>query len=264
MTIRNFEAKGFFTDNPVIGPGSTPTQKALIDLPIISTTISKEVEETEVEGTVDGTCEVQILDTIITRSTWNVSFEVQKLRSDAIALLMGETWAAAPNSKISNFKMTSVPVIGDPEITDTKLVDAEVDDVKVSVYAGGTWGLPRYLEVVTTGTPTVNQVLLDDTAGTLTFNAGLAGAPIKYSVDEIVASGLESLGIADSPRRLNNLLFRGVLCSTEPEIVMVEMDLSPSGGFELPIGGDPGVTLEYRAVVKGANRSPVRMFRKAA
>lgn len=263
MTIRNFEAKGFFTDNNVIG--ATPNQKALIDLPMISTTISKEVEETEVEGTIDGACEVQILDTIITRTTFNVSFEVQKLRSDTIALLMGETWEAAPNTKISNFKMTAVPLTGPFEVTDSKITSTlTAADVKVSIYAGGAWGLPRYLEVVTTGSPTVNQVRLDAAAGKFVFASGLAGAVIKYSVDEVVASGLESLGVSANPRRLNNLLFRGVLCSTEPEIVMVEMDLSPSGGFELPIGGDPGVTLEYRAVVKGANRSPVRMFRKAA
>lgn len=263
MAVRNYETKGFITDNPVFG--GTPKQKALFDLPMVSSNITLEAETVEVEGTVDGSCNVVITDEIVTRETWTMSLDVQKLRSSTIALMMGEMWEAAPNTVETHFRTVTIPAGTPYEIVDAKIAATTTAlDIKATIIATGPGGLARPLEVVTTGTPTVDQVRLNAADGKLIFAAGLAGATLKYSIDEVAASGWESLGVVATPRKLDKLLFRGILCSTEPEIIMVEADLSKTGGFELPIGGDPGVTLEYRAVVKGANRSPVRMFRKAA
>lgn len=259
MAIRNFEAKGFFTYNNIVGNNS---QKGLVNMPIITTQIQKAVDVTEVEGTVDGSCEIQILDYIRTKTTWTMTFNVQKLRSDVLAILMGEDWKANPNTEVCNFVQTSVG--SGLVVTDSAFTGLSADEVKVTITAGGTWGLPRFLEVITSGSPTVDQVLLDPTGGDLTFHADNAGAPIKYSTVDSVASGWESIGVQASYNEITDLTFCGILCSTEPEIVMVEADLKSNGSFDFTIGGDPGVSLEYRAVAKGANRSPVRMFRKAA
>jgi hypothetical protein len=123
-------------------------------------------------------------------------------------------------------------------------------------------GLIRPLTVVTTAPANTNEVQLDEPNTKLIFHSTHAGASIKYGIKSSYT--VESLGVVDSPIELNDLKFFGVIASTRDEEIIVEVDLSPSGGWELPIGDESSITLEYTAVAKGSNRSAVRFYRQAA
>ncbi|MBL1176852.1 hypothetical protein [Pantanalinema sp. GBBB05] len=254
---------GLFTNDSVI-PASSPTQTALYDIRPVGATLTKEVETRDVRGVVDGTPQSQILDTVTTQVTYGFSVEIESIDSGTLALMFGETWGASASYTGKKLKRVTVPSASPYEITDTELADLTAADIQVMLAANSsTGGLIRPLQVVTGGAPAnTNEVQLDEANTKLVFHSTHAGASIKYGHKE--AYTVESLGVVASPIALDDLKFFGVIATTRDEEIIVEVDLSPSGGWELPVGDESSITLEYKAIAKGSNRSAVRLYRQAA
>jgi hypothetical protein len=86
----------------------------------------------------------------------------------------------ASSVPIPQLKFGSVPAASPYTIADAALVTGNIADVSVSITESGSWGeAGQWLAVVET-TPGPGQVRVQ--AGTLTFNAAQAGAPIAYTV----------------------------------------------------------------------------------
>lgn len=260
MAVKNYRTSGFFTNTAVI-PYSTSTQIALFDGRQTTATLAKEVESRDVKGAVDGSDLSQTLDTIQTSVSYTFSVEIEAIDSDTMELMFGERWApVAFDDKL--IKRVTIP--SGAEVIDTDLVAGlTAADVQVTISDNGAWGFKRPLEIITTGTPTGDQVKLDTAATKLTFPGGLVGVPIKYAAKK-ARTNIDSLGVASTFKPLDDLRFIGHIGSTRKEEIITVIDLTPSGGWELPVGDESTVTLEYKAVAKGSNRSAVQMYRIAA
>lgn len=260
MAVKNYKTSGFFTNN-VIVPYTTSTQIGLFDGRQTTATLAKEVESRDVKGAVDGSDLTQTLDTITTDVSYTFSVEIEAIDSDTLALMFGEQWAPV-NMDDRLIKRATVP--SGAEIIDTDLVSGLTSgDVQVTIADNGAWGFKRPLEIITTGTPTGDQVKLDTSTTKLTFPGALVGVPIKYAAKKS-RTNIDSLGVATTYKTLDDLRFVGHIGSTRKEEIITIIDLSPSGGWELPVGDEASVTLEFKAVAKGSNRSAVQMYRIAA
>jgi hypothetical protein len=263
MALKNYTASGFFTNNSIV-PASTSTQIGLFDTRFTTVSITKEVEEREVRGVRDGSDIAQVYDTFPNSITYGLSTEIEAIDSDTLALMFGETWAPVAAWNDSIIKQTTVPTATPYEFADNNIVAGMTAvDVQVSINENGSWGFKRPLEVILTGNPTLEQVRFDVTNSKLIFAAGLAGAPIKYSIRK-ARTNIDSLGVVQTPKMLDDLKFFGHIAGSRKEEIIVEVDLTPSGGWELAVGDESSVTLEFKATAKGANRSAVRMYRLAA
>lgn len=262
MALRNFNMLGFFTNDNVV-PATSPTQTALYDVRPTGATLTKEVESRDVRGVVDGTPQSQVLDTVITQVTYGFSVEIESIDSGTLALMFGETWGASASYDGKKLKRVTVPSESPYEITDTDLEGLTAADLQVMLAANSaTGGLIRPLKIVTIAPANTNEVQLDEPNTKLVFHSSHAGASIKYGIKKSYT--VESLGVVDSPIALDDLKFFGIIATTRDEEIIVEVDLSPSGGWELPIGDESAITLEFNAVAKGSNRSAVRLYRQAA
>jgi hypothetical protein len=187
--------------------------------------------------------------------------EVEAVDSDTLALMFGEQWApVAMDDKL--IKRDTIPSNG--EIVDTDLITGlTAADVQITIADNGAWGFRRPLEVITSGTPTGDQVKLDTANTKLVFPGAMAGVPVKRALKK-ARTNIDSLGVAGTYKTLDDLRFVGHIGSTRKEEIITIIDLTPSGGWELPVGDEATVTLEYKAVAKGSNRSAVQMYRLAA
>ncbi|PZV19181.1 MAG: hypothetical protein DCF22_00505 [Leptolyngbya sp.] len=264
MAIKNYVMSGFFTGNNIV-PAVTPTQNALLETRFLKSTLSKEVKSEDIQGIVDGSDYAQILDTISTSITYKFEVDYEAVDSDIIALMFGEQWASAANYDDRLTKMASVPAATPYTIADANIPTTPVaGDIHVTISDNGAWGFRRPLEVILTGSPTGDQVLVTGTTTkTLTFPSTLAGVPVKYSVRKPRTS-IDSLGVSTSPAFFNDLKFIGHIASTRKEEIICEVDLTPAGGWQLPVGDKPSVKLEFKPITKGSNRSAVRFYRIAA
>lgn len=261
MAVKNYKTSGFFTNTNIV-PYTTSTQIGLFDGRQTTATLTKEVESRDVLGAVDGTDQSQVLDTIITSVTYTFGVEIEAIDSDTLALMFGEQWApVAMDDRL--IKRSSVP--SGAEIVDADLAAGLLAaDVQVTIADNGAWGFKRPLEIITgAGNPTGDQVKLDTAATKLIFPAALIGVPVKYSAKKS-RTNIDSLGVANTYKTLDDLRFVGHIGSTRKEEIITIIDLTPSGGWELPVGDESTVTLEFKAVAKGANRSAVQMYRIAA
>lgn len=260
MAVKNYKTSGFFTNTNIV-PYSTSTQIGLFDGRQTTATLAKEVESRDVKGAVDGSDQTQTLDTIITSVTYTFSVEIEAIDSDTLELMFGERWAPV-NFDDKLIKRDTIP--SSAEIVDTDLVSGlTAADVQVSIADNGAWGFRRPLEIITTGTPTGDQVKLDTANTKLVFPGALVGVPIKRAAKKARTS-IDSLGVASTYKVLDDLRFVGHIGSTRKEEIITAIDLTPSGGWELPVGDESTVTLEFKAVAKGSNRSAVQMYRIAA
>lgn len=264
MALRNFIMSGFFTGNNIV-PSGTPTQNALLETRWTNATLTKEVESRDILGIVDGSASTQVLDSVAGATTYTFEFEVEAIDSDTLALMFGENWATTATYDDRLIRRAAVPSSGPYTISDADIPTTPVaGDIHVSIADNGVWGFRRPLEVILTGSPTGDQVLVTGTTTkTLTVASTLAGAPLKYSIKK-PRTTIESLGVVSSPILFNDLKFIGHIASTRKEEIICEVDLTPSGGWELPVGDESSLTLEFKPVAKGANRSAVRMYRIAA
>lgn len=264
MAIKQYITSGIFTKTNVV-PSGTPTQVALFDGRQVKAAIQKEVKSEDIMGAVDGSDQLQVLDTIIQSTTYKFTPEIEAVDSDTLALMFGEMWESTSNFvDQGNFKRVIVPATPFT-IVDTALADGlTAADVQVSIIDNGVWGLKRPLEVITgAGTPTAEQVKLDTSTTSLIFHSSHAGAVVKY-VAKKTHTTIETLGVNASYRSLDSLQFVGHLASTRKEKIICIVDLTPAGGWELPIGDKVSVKLEFKCNIQGANRSPVRFARIAA
>lgn len=87
---------------------------------------------------------------------------------------------SAENVRIPQLRFGEVPATAPYEITDATLIAGNIADVTVTITEGGDWGeAGQWLDPVG-ATPDPGEVQV--AAGTLTFNADQAGAPVAYPV----------------------------------------------------------------------------------
>ena len=86
----------------------------------------------------------------------------------------------ASSAAIPLLKYGTVPASGTYEIADAALVSGNIAQVSVTITSSGTWGEAGQTLTVVAGAPSAGEVQV--AAGTLTFNAAQAGAPVAYPV----------------------------------------------------------------------------------
>lgn len=259
-SILNYEFQGFVTTElKKLGAGTTANQFALMHNNITGGTITKTVDgEEPIVGLIDGVCSPQTLATTKGTASYEVTFDSQEIGKMVLSQMFNELWTPTASYTGREVKRFAVPTTAPYEVTIPGITaSTPLTDVQITITEPGPWGTERQLEAIGTGTPTAQQFKLD--AGKVTFIAGLAGAPFKVSLPKVYTN-ITSLGVEANFQEIGKLRFTGLLCSTGASKIAVEMDLSPSGGWELPIGDQPELTITYQAVASGANRSPVRFY----
>lgn len=262
MAIKHYKMSGFFSQ---VG---TPIadQIALYDNRFVTATLTKETEDREVRGVIDGNDLLQVTDAYQTSESYTFETETESIDSGTLALMFGEAWAQTTSwDKPKKTKRASVPAVTPFTIVDAEILNTfTAADVQVTIAENGAWGRVRPLEVITTGTPTVDQVLLTASTGTLTLDEDNARAPIKYAIKSTKAN-IWTLGVEANPKKLDEMMFVGTVSTTRrEEIIVVVESMGPSGGWELPVGEETSINLTWRPTAKGSNRSAVQFGRIAA
>lgn len=260
MAIKGFEFTGMF-DVDGGGPGGL---KTLFNNNMLSGQISKDVQTEEVTGSVDGKCSLEVLDTIVTSTSWTMTLATRAVDSNLIQLIMDEYWSAdgAGTTKYVNTAKTSdAGIVTDARIAGT-LTAANVQVSVVTSSSAATGGLSRPLTVITTGTPTAEQALVE--AGQITVAPALAGQSIKYAIDE-AQTAVQTIGVnTTGVTRLTNLSFFAELCMTGREQVYMSIpQMTKNAGVQMDLRGAGDISLEYKLITPSGLPSPVQFFRKA-
>jgi hypothetical protein len=262
MAVQNWDVGGVITATGTDITG----QKSVIEVRTVNSILSYEAVTEQVKGLKDGSNRAQNLATITTDETWTFELQVADVDWKVLQLLRNEVaQVSASFTRTNDYFLATVPAASTYVIANALITSGlTVADVQVSITAAGAWGNARSLEVLTTGTPTVDQVVLDAAGGDLTFAAGNASAPVKVAITKTLTNA-ETLGVESDPRTFDGCVFTGIATSTNgigvKERYAVIIDgMTPEGGWSLEFGSPAGEkSLTYTANVTGANRSPVQM-----
>lgn len=230
-------------------------------------TLSYERNTEDVEGHVDGNCVMQVLETLATSETYSLSMGTRDIDSSFLELIMDERWSSSTGydmNYVNTAAIGATNTILDIEIAGT----LAVEDVQVSLVTSNGTNLMRPLQVILTGTPTTEQVLVTPSTGpgvpgSLTFNAALAvdGAAAKYSIS--TPQTVETLGFEKNGITMTNMSFFAQLCMTSGERVYMKCrQMTKSGGFEFDLKGTGNATLEYKVTAKPGFRRPIEFIRR--
>jgi len=259
MAIKGLKAVGILTntfDTPITD------QIALYDIRPSSVTIAKESESRDVQGFVDGNDTLQITDSYNSSDTYTITTEMGSIDSGTLALLFGECWAMTSSySDYPKLRRVEIPSSGAFEVADADIGGSySAADVQVLISEAGSWGRVRPLTVITEGTPTAEQVKLDAANSKLIFAEENAGAPIKYALKKELTN-IYTLGVQANPKLLDSLKFVGEIATTRgrnhPIIIP---GMTRTGGWEVAIGDETTLSIEFRGKIVGAKRSVIEVL----
>jgi len=256
MALTQFNSKGFLTTatgNPIAG------QRAAKDVPFLEASFKATLDgQDDIRESIDGACTPSVVATINNGQKWEADFKMESITSRVIEMAMGEEWKSTSSYVYYPSITKVVPtngVIADAVNLPTTLVPA---DVSVSVLNAGTYGPGRPLEVATVGPATISKVVLDATAGTLTFAAAHQGAVVKYMPKKTL-SGLYSIGVEDTYNLLTSFRFIGEFCSTDAkERIIIDTQLQAVLEPEFKSGTKPDISLKYKCVAAAGSRSVLK------
>ncbi|NJR69995.1 MAG: hypothetical protein HC771_16130 [Synechococcales cyanobacterium CRU_2_2] len=265
MAIKGVEFNGLFSidGNGPNGQNTVHAQRML------EGTLSYEANTEDIEGHVDGNCVAQVLETLKTSETYTLSIGTRDIDSGFLELIMDERWAQSPGYDMAYIGTAAIDV-ATSTISSVELIPGlTIPDVQASIVTSSTLGLMRPLEVISTGTPTTEQVLLTPSAaaggtGTLTFNPAIVseGTAVKFSVAR--TQTVETLGFKADGVLLKNMSFFAELCMTSTERVYMRCrSMTKSGGFEFDLKGTGNATLEFKVKALPGFRRPVEFARLA-
>lgn len=264
MAIKGIEFNGLFSidGNGPNGQNTVHAQR------MIEGSLTYEVNTEDVEGHVDGNCIAQILETLQTSENYTLSLGTRDIDSGFLEILTNERWQATTGYDLPYVNTSTI----DPatnRIDSTEIVTgATIADVQASIVTSSALGLMRPLEVISTGTPTTEQVLLTPAStpggvGSLTFNPAVVSpqTAIKYSVLQRV--NLETLGYEQNGVTLTNMSFYAQLCMTSNEKIYMQCrSMTKSGGYEMDLKGTNNATLDYRVKTLPGRRKPIEFARR--
>lgn len=256
MAATGFKFTGFFNmDNA--GPGQ---QDIIIPNRILSGSLAFEVEENDIEGRVDGNCATQIVGTTRLRETYTLSFATRDIDSHFLQLLLDETWGLS--STYDQKYINTAPSSASGLVLDAEIAGVlNPTTVRVSLAETSGTSLMRPLQVITTGTPTAEQALVEP--GQITLAAENAGQAVKYSVDKALTN-VETIGHVNNPKALTNMAFDAKICNNFGEDLFFKVrKMTRNGNFTLGLQGDEDTTLEYKCVALPGYRKPVEFMRRA-
>lgn len=193
----------------------------------------------------------------ITAETFSLNLTYQFNDWINLQLLFGELASNESGVALPVAKAQEIP--SGLVITDTDITVATAGTVCVTDVTNGI-----LLNVVTTGTPGVNEVDVDGATNELTFNASQAGATVEYVVDKTYTS-IEAIGVADDVDFLTNLAFTGLIASTPDgvegyQIVVPQLERITTPTITLS-GDVAEISIEYRAIVPPGKRKPFELYR---
>lgn len=143
------------------------------------------------------------------------------------------------------------------EIVDTALTSA------TGVYVYKKTPQPgKYYKVITTGTPTADQVKVDTTGTKLVFASSEAGAVVQYSVRKTYTT-IESIGKESTYDKFGKLAFSGIISGTEfaAGMQIVVPQLSRVSTPALTITGELAkLEIDFRASVAPGFRSVFQLY----
>ncbi|NJR69482.1 MAG: hypothetical protein HC771_13075 [Synechococcales cyanobacterium CRU_2_2] len=208
MAIKGIEFNGIYNID-ANGPNGQNTIHAQR---MIEGTLTYEVNTEDVEGHVDGNCVAQVLETLKTSENYSLSMGTRDIDSGFMELIMDERWAMSSNYDSAYINTAAIDTATNSIRSAEILPTTTIDDVQASIVTSSTLGLMRPLEVIITGVPTTEQVLLVPAAtlgdeGSLVFNAGVVaeGVAVKYSVAQV--KNVETLGFEKDGVLLTNMSF---------------------------------------------------------
>lgn len=192
------------------------TAQKLIELFLFEFTFTSESEQLEALGYVRGvrrsksSAEATVTDTL-TLSTQYADWA-------QLGFALDEFPKSATNVIIPTLKTATVPAAPGPyEIADAAITTANDSFIFVYVNAFGSWGQPGSLVRTansSTAPTTTKQVQVETTSNDLIFAAGLAGAPVSYTVP-VEYSTIEAYGGTGATSSFGKIEFRGKLYSPE-------------------------------------------------
>lgn len=258
MAIVHFRGSGIIVPAGV----KLSTQAAVMEDRMVSASLAKEIEVRDIPGIVDGSDIIQTVDSYTRRTTWTFTTSTESVDWSLMELLFNEaSQETASFSEGHDYFRATVPATPF-EITNTKILSTfTASDIQVSIVENGAWGKIRPLTVVTTGTPTADQVLLTAATSKLTFHEDNEGATIKVAPKKTLTT-VDTIGVEDNPKSFDGSKFTGILTSTRGEEYLTVIDgLTQSEGWTLTMGDESAQDLTWRATTTGSSRSPVKMAR---
>lgn len=158
------------------------------------------------------------------------------------------------------FEVKTATVSAAGKIIDPALDGATVDDVQVSfIEYDATGGSPRQLEVITSGTLTTNNVLLDEPNTELEFHTSLWGLNVYYTLAKTATKSV--IGIVN-PTVITGLQFFGLLTTngstTAAGYGLYIPSLTLDGNFSIGVSGaENTVEIPFTPVLTSGYSEPV-------
>ena len=155
-------------------------------------------------------------------------------------------------------------------LTDPDLIGALPAELIVSIegysFENSTWGQDEFTVIASPGSADPSTVVLDNTAGTLTFDASYDGMNANYDI--LSTEDLEVLGGPNSTA-ITNVSFAGKVGeanSAIPNGYYVEIpSLTPAGNFSWGAGqGENPITIDFNVITAGNNQSGILLKRLEA
>lgn len=208
-----------------------------------SFTLALASEKQEKRAWLSGKCgSTEIVDTVVTGETWTLRLGFQSFDQTDISVLMDEVSRISPTSI---FPEVNSGVGGQP------------------IACPGMAGTPNAAAVVIDkkykGRRTLNSGEFAVGGGSITVTKGDAADMAVAVMYDRQYSGAETIGLGENPIEWGELCFSGVACGPrfpQPMSIYVP-SMDRSGNFDLSIGDDTNVELEFTPKIKEPFRNPV-------
>lgn len=236
-----------FVSKELANNGSVHGEDLLYPPCLSSFELNGEANFLEAKCLVDG--KIATVAAAINEEVYTFTVTTQFTDWQALQFAYDELSQQSANVVLPSLKISTVGADTADTIADADIVAGNLASVKVYVNSQGSWGDRRFLKVIDTGVPTVDEVLV--AAGTLTFNSAFNGATVQYIVDKTYSSA-ETIGLESSFDRMGKLEFWGLAYGTEFQVpVPIRIpDLSRISIPTLSVNGDiTELTVEFRANV---------------
>jgi hypothetical protein len=256
MAIIGMKGQGITT----ISANPVTTQTGTFTSPPAGFTLSREDTEVVARGypVAGSTGVAQDLATYFSQQTWNVELEFQAFDWGIMQLAFGEHESTTSSLKFPIGKSGTVPAVSTYVITDAVLNGLAVADLKVTIPATSTQR-QTFLKVLGSGSPSSGEVVLNNSANTLTFNVAQAGLGVLYYPNSTYSNKL-TLGYESTATAMNAVSFAGVVTNFfAPTSLGVSIpNMGKTGGFNFQVGESN--TLQFKPVVDGTNANAVRFI----
>jgi hypothetical protein len=238
--------------------GTLTTQPILFDTPPLSSKVMIEKEFVEAMGyPTCGNGTLQKFYSEIKSETIKIAVESQIVDWGFMQLAFNQQAVVATTTMRETYCGT-VPA-SPYTVVHAELTGATATSISVCIPSSATHGW-KALKVITTGSPTADEVLLTEADTELTFAAANAGADYKV-FDRTTYTDIQTIGVSASAQKVGAVETQGVfVMANKPSNVGY---FAPSAFLtgNPTLGSGETSSLEYTCQVKGANPYPIHLLR---